>query len=109
MKSSWTVAVLPPVVIHADAKAAAGVELFDILADTRVQIVDADDKARIHKFTALGDPKAARNSDRRASIGGGLELKDLGKARERPKNAVSAIFGPEVWGYQAGISSRNLG
>ncbi|KAI3391328.1 hypothetical protein diail_7519 [Diaporthe ilicicola] len=43
-RSSWTVVILPPVVVHAAAETGAG--LFGLLTDARVQLVNADDEAR---------------------------------------------------------------
>ncbi|RHZ45753.1 2EXR domain-containing protein [Aspergillus thermomutatus] len=84
--TSWMVVILPPVVIHADVETSAG--LFGLLADARVQLVDADDKARIKEFMALGE---APN----ATIGARFGQEDLVSAKEALRDAVRAVFGSE--------------
>ncbi|KAJ0107172.1 hypothetical protein J7T55_014702 [Diaporthe amygdali] len=83
---SWTVIILPPVIVHADAETAAG--LFGLLADARVQLVAADDKARIEEFLALD---TAPNT----TIGAGVGPEDLVSAKLKLRDAIDAVFGSE--------------
>ncbi|KAL1874872.1 hypothetical protein Daus18300_003413 [Diaporthe australafricana] len=83
-RPSWTVVILPPVIVHADAETAAG--LFGLLADARVQLVDADDDVKIDAFFALS---TAPN----VTIGAGFGPEDLVSAKEELRDAVEAVFG----------------
>ncbi|KAL2842263.1 hypothetical protein BJX68DRAFT_244855 [Aspergillus pseudodeflectus] len=85
-RPNWSVVVLPPVVIHANAKTGAG--LFGLLTDARVQLVDADDEARVAKFVALGE---ACN----VTIGARVGKKELALAKEELRDAVNWFFGSE--------------
>ncbi|KAK3938837.1 hypothetical protein QBC46DRAFT_389268 [Diplogelasinospora grovesii] len=52
----WTVVIEEePVIVKADVQIAAASGLFGLLADSRVQIVEADDEALMDRFLALGD------------------------------------------------------
>lgn len=51
-RQEWMVTVAPPVVVHADAKDAAG--LFGPLGDAPVQLVDLDDGATLDRMFSLG-------------------------------------------------------
>jgi hypothetical protein len=50
----WTVVIAGSVVVRTDVETAAASGLFGLLADSRVQIVQADDEARMARFLALG-------------------------------------------------------
>jgi hypothetical protein len=83
---NWTVVVLPPVVIHATAETGAG--LFGLLTDARVQLVDADDEARVAEFIALGE---ALNVTTGARVG----KEELALAKEELRDTVNWFFGSE--------------
>jgi hypothetical protein len=51
----WTVVIEGAIVVSTDVETAAASGLFGLLADSRVQIVEADDGARMGSFLALGD------------------------------------------------------
>ncbi|RLL96201.1 hypothetical protein CFD26_101818 [Aspergillus turcosus] len=85
-KPCWTVVILAPVVVHADPEATAG--LFGLLADARVQLVDAEDEARINEFMALAEAPDV-------TIGPSFGQEDLVSAKEELRDAVKAVFGSE--------------
>ncbi|KAL4812586.1 hypothetical protein BDW67DRAFT_193582 [Aspergillus spinulosporus] len=85
-RPNWIVIVLPPVVIHADAETGAG--LFGLLTDARVQIVDADDEARLAEFNALGKTS-------NITLGGRVGQAELALAKEELRDAVNWFFGSE--------------
>jgi hypothetical protein len=80
------VVILPPVAIHADVETSAGV--FGLLADARVQLVDADDKSRIDVFMVLGEAPYV-------TTGAKFGQEDLVSAKEALRDAVKAVFGSE--------------
>lgn len=85
-RPNWTVVVLPPIVIHANAETGAG--LFGLLTDARVQLVDADDEARVAEFIALGEALDV-------TIGPRVGKKELALAKEELRDAVNWFFGSE--------------
>ncbi|KAL3429762.1 hypothetical protein BDV09DRAFT_179783 [Aspergillus tetrazonus] len=85
-RPKWIVVVMPPVVIHADAETGAG--LFGLLTDARVQLVDADDEARLAEFNGLGE---ASN----VTIGARVGQEELALAKEELREAVNWFFGSE--------------
>lgn len=85
-KQRWTVVILPPIIVHTNAETAAG--LFGLLADARVQIVDADDETSINEFMKLGE---ASN----VTIGPGFAQEDLIRAKKELRGAVESVFGTE--------------
>ena len=85
-RESWDVVILEPVIIHADAEAAAGP--FGLLADARVQLVDADDNQRINTFMALGKMPGV-------TIGAGFGQEELATGKQELRDAVKAVFGSE--------------
>jgi hypothetical protein len=85
-KQRWTVVILPPIIVHTNTETAAG--LFGLLADARVQIVDADDETSINEFMKLGE---ASN----VTIGPGFAQEDLIRAKKELRGAVESVFGTE--------------
>ncbi|BCS30627.1 2EXR domain-containing protein [Aspergillus puulaauensis] len=85
-RASWDVVILEPVIIHADAGAAAGP--FGLLADARVQLVDADDGERINTFMALEKMPGV-------TIGSGFGQEELATGKQELGDAVKAVFGSE--------------
>jgi hypothetical protein len=83
---SWMVVALPPVVIHADTETGAG--FFGLLADARVQLIDADDEARIAEFMALAE---APN----VTVGARVGQEELASAKRELQDAVKWFFGSE--------------
>ncbi|KAL3477788.1 hypothetical protein BJX99DRAFT_225731 [Aspergillus californicus] len=80
---SWTVVIVPPVVIHADPETAAG--LFGLLADARVQLVGANDQPAIDRFMALGKRPGVM-------IAPGFQ-EQLESAKGELRDAVKGVFG----------------
>lgn len=85
-QTSWTVIILPPVIVHTDTKTAAG--LFGLLTDARVQVVDADDEVKIKRFLALTETS-------HGVVGTEIEEASLRAAKDALRDAVKAIFGSE--------------
>lgn len=86
-RASWTVVNLLSITAHVDAESAVG-RVFGLLADARVQLLEADDETRLYEFLALG---AARNFTMGASFG----PQDLLAVKEDQWDAVKAVFGSE--------------
>lgn len=59
----WTMVIDDPVIVKTDIQTAAMSGLFGLLVDSRVQIVDVDDKALMNRFLALGDVPGVTFSD----------------------------------------------
>lgn len=85
-RASWDVVILEPVIIHADVEAAAGP--FGLLADARVQLVDADDGEQINAFMALEKMPGV-------TIGAGFGQEELATGKQELRDAVKAVFGSE--------------
>ncbi|KAL4735944.1 hypothetical protein BDV11DRAFT_211602 [Aspergillus similis] len=85
-RQSWTVVILPPVIIHANVETTAG--LFGLLADVRVQLVGADEESRINEFLALGEASTV-------SIGSRFKPEEVASTKEELQDAVRAVFGSE--------------
>ncbi|KAL3448436.1 hypothetical protein BJX65DRAFT_274709 [Aspergillus insuetus] len=86
-RTSWNVVILPPVVIHAHPRATGG--LFGLLADAPVQLVAADDQARMDRFMKLA--QAAPD----VTISPRFAPDELASATEVLRDAVKAVFGSE--------------
>lgn len=102
MRPSWMVVILPPIIVHADIRAicrdegaadirprGAGRPLFGLLGDAPVQLVDADDEARISDFISLGQMPTVTISRRLA----GTRDPAVAAAKEELRSAVDAVFG----------------
>ncbi len=92
-RPSWPVMLWDPVVVHTDARTGAGLGLFGLLGDSRVQLVDVRDKARIKQFVDLAELPGVTVSSDLASLtedGGAIAL-----AIQDAQDAVATIFGPE--------------
>lgn len=85
-RASWDVVILEPVILHADPGAAAGP--FGLLADARVQLVDADDGERINRFMALEEMPGV-------TIGAGFGQEELATGKQELRDAAKAVFGSE--------------
>ncbi|OJJ06597.1 hypothetical protein ASPVEDRAFT_45954 [Aspergillus versicolor CBS 583.65] len=85
-RESWDVVILEPVIIHAAVEAAAGP--FGLLADARVQLVDADDSERINTFMDLEKMPGVTIMPR-------LGQEDLATGKQELRDAVRAVFGSE--------------
>ncbi|KAL4804668.1 hypothetical protein BDV18DRAFT_26726 [Aspergillus unguis] len=86
MKSSWTVVALDPIVVHSRPEKAGG--LFGLLADAPVQLVDLDDKDRIHQYLALGLTSNVPS-------GPFYGADDLELAKQKIEDAVVKVFGSQ--------------
>ncbi|OIW29991.1 hypothetical protein CONLIGDRAFT_354403 [Coniochaeta ligniaria NRRL 30616] len=68
-KLAWVVVIDRFVIVRTDVKTAAASDLFGLLADSRVQIVEADDEAQMARFLALVDvPGVTLSLTRRKDI-----------------------------------------
>lgn len=84
-RKSWTVVILPPVVIHTTP--GADLEgLFGLLGDALVQLVYADDVKRMKEFLGLGEREDI-------VISAGFGRQDLVTAEEELEIAVETVFG----------------
>ena len=90
-RPTWPVMIWDPVVVHTNASTAAG--LFGLLGDSRVHLVDVEDKPRIKQFLDLAELPGVTVSSDLASLaedGGAIAL-----AIQDAQHAVATIFGPE--------------
>ncbi|KAL3492457.1 hypothetical protein BJX62DRAFT_250648 [Aspergillus germanicus] len=86
-RTSWSVVILPPIVVHARPRATGG--LFGLLADAPVQLVAVDDQLRMDRFMGL-----ARDTPD-VTISPRFTPDELTLAMEVLRDAVKAVFGSE--------------
>lgn len=82
---TWSVVVRPPIVVHATGGTETG-DLFGLLGDAPVQLVDLDDHAKIQKFIGI-------NSTPGVTISPIIEPGELIEAERELRDVVDAIFG----------------
>lgn len=86
----WTVVIQGSVIVRTDVRTAAASGLFGLLADSRVQIVRADDEARMARFLALsGAPGVALSSSRFNDADDGAEF--------GPSTVLEAVESAKAW------------
>ena len=81
--------VMRVIVVHCDIKTVAGTDLFGLLGDARVQIVDVADEARIEAFFA-----PAESSERKSSVTIGQDFgrESANSMRQKLRAVIIAQF-----------------
>ena len=89
--SSWRV-VMRVIVVHTDVKSAAATDLFGLLGDARVQLIDASDKDKIEAYLSL-----AENCERRIfrAVKQDFRRESSASMEETSRGAVLKQFGSE--------------